>query len=120
MTSSTGRPLTPPLLLMRSTAICRPTTAVLPPAAPAPESGCSEPILNGLSAPKAARHGAGTSIMAPIAPPPQPTRLRRVSLPRYQKSCAHGASLHFSAIEILPLDSVTFPGGPLRASGALL
>ncbi|MGB6444251.1 MAG: hypothetical protein WBF47_03480, partial [Xanthobacteraceae bacterium] len=44
----------------------------------------------------------------------------RVSLPRYQKSCAHGASLHFSAIEILPLDPVTFPGGPLRASGALL
>ena len=31
--SSTGRPLMPPFLLMRSAAICRPTTAVLPPAA---------------------------------------------------------------------------------------
>ena len=36
MSSSTGRPLMPPLLLMRSAAICKPTTAVLPPAAPAP------------------------------------------------------------------------------------
>src|SRR5271169_6893268 len=98
MTSSTGRPLTPPLLLMRSTAICRPTTAVLPPAAPAPDSGCSEPTLNALAAPKAARHGAGTSIMAPIAPPPQPTRVRRVTLPRYQMSSAHFSSCHFSVI----------------------
>src|SRR6266705_871676 len=43
--SSTGRPLMPPDRLMRATAICAPTSAVLPPAAPAPESGCSEPIL---------------------------------------------------------------------------
>ena len=76
----------PPFLLMRSTAICKPTTAVLPPAAPAPDSGCSEPILIALAAPKAARHGAGTSIMAPIAPPPHPTSVRRVTLPRYQMS----------------------------------
>src|ERR1700680_3374517 len=102
MISSTGRPLMPPLALMRSADICKPTTAVLPPAAPAPESGCSEPILNGLSAPKAARHGAGTSIMAPIAPPPQPTRVRRVTLPRYQMSSAHFSSCHFSAIESPP------------------
>src|SRR5882762_5022867 len=43
--SSTGRPLMPPDRLMRATAICAPTSAVLPPAAAAPESGCSEPIL---------------------------------------------------------------------------
>src|SRR5580704_15942053 len=102
MTSSIGRPLMPPEALMRSAAICRPTTAVLPPAAPAPDSGCSEPILNGLAAPNAARHGAGTSIMAPIAPPPQPTRVRRVTLPRYQMSSAHFSSCHFSAIESPP------------------
>src|ERR1700684_4026744 len=58
ITSSIGRPLMPPEALMRSAAICSPTTAVLPPAAPAPDSGCSEPILNGWGAPKAARHGA--------------------------------------------------------------
>src|SRR5215469_11771808 len=96
--SSTGRPLMPPELLMRSIAICRPITAVLPPAAPGPDSGCSEPILYGLAAPNAARHGAGTSIRAPIAPPPQPTSRRRVSLPRYQISSAHFSSFHFSVI----------------------
>ena len=69
---STGRPLMPPALLMRSTAICRPTSAVLPPAAPAPDSGCSEPILYGLAWPKAACHGAGTSIVAPSAPADTP------------------------------------------------
>ena len=98
ITSSTGRPLMPPFLLMRSAAICSPISAVLPPAAPAPDSGCSEPILKALAAPKAARHGAGTSIIAPIAPPPQPTRRRRVTLPRYQKSCAQASSFHFSVI----------------------
>src|SRR5580658_4732060 len=98
ITSSIGRPLMPPEALMRSAAICRPTTAVLPPAAPGPDSGCSEPILYGLAAPKAARHGAGTSIIAPIAPPPQPTRVRRVTLPRYQMSSAHFSSCHFSVI----------------------
>ena len=93
----------PPFLLMRSAAICRPTTAVLPPAAPGPDSGCSEPILIALAAPKAARHGAGTSIMAPIAPPPQPTSVRRVTLPLYQMSCAQASSFHFSVIVFLPL-----------------
>src|ERR1044071_1013471 len=53
--SSTGRPLTPPDLLIRSTAICTPTSAVFPPAAATPDSGCSVPILYGFSAPKAAR-----------------------------------------------------------------
>src|SRR4029077_14231997 len=79
-------------------AICNPTTAVLPPAAPAPDNGCSEPILKGLAAPDAGRQGAGTSLMAPLAPPPQPTSRRRVSLPRYQMSCAHFSSFHFSVI----------------------
>src|SRR6266849_6429336 len=86
-TSSTGRPLMPPDLLMRSAAISTPTSAVLPPAAPAPESGCIVPILYGLSWPKAARHGAGTNIVAPSAPAPHPTRQRRVTLPLYQNSC---------------------------------
>ena len=52
----------------------------------------------------AARHGAGTSIMAPIAPPPQPTRVRRVTLPRYQMSSAHFSSCHFSVIESPPTE----------------
>src|SRR5213595_1201175 len=62
-----GRPLMPPDLLMRSTAICVPTSAVLPPAAAAPESGCSVPILYGLAWPKAARHGAGAIADKPAA-----------------------------------------------------
>src|SRR5215469_10265357 len=70
------------------------------PEAPGPDSGCSEPILYGLAAPNAARHGAGTSIMAPIAPPPQPTSRRRVSLPRYQISSAHFSCFHFSLIRL--------------------
>ncbi len=104
MTSDTGRPLMPPFLLMRSAPICRPTSAVLPPAAPAPDNGCSEPILYGLAAPNAARHGAGTSIMAPSAPPPQPTKRRRLTLPSYQNSssCAQLSPFHFSVIELLP------------------
>src|SRR5947209_19567216 len=84
--SSIGRPLMPPDLLIRSTAICVPTSAVLPPAAAAPESGCSAPILYGLAWPNASRHGAGTSIVAPSAPAPYPIRRRRVTLPRYQNS----------------------------------
>src|SRR5690242_4898745 len=104
--TSTGRPLMPPFLLMRSTAICRPTTAVLPPSAPAPDKGCSDPSLYGVAAPNAARHGAGTSIAAPIAPPPQPTKVRRVTLPLHQKSVAHASSFHFSDIAILPLELV--------------
>src|SRR5471030_1957618 len=98
MIASSVRPLTPPALLMRSIAIWRPTTAVLPPSAAAPESGCNEPILYGAAAPKAAPHGAGTSIAAPSAPPPQPTNVRRVTLPLYQKSCAQSCSFHFSVI----------------------
>jgi hypothetical protein len=43
--SSTGRPLMPPDLLMRSAAISMPTSAVRPPAAAAPERGWSDPIL---------------------------------------------------------------------------
>src|SRR5262249_61345591 len=79
-----GRPLTPPDLLMRSTAICTPTSAVLPPAAAAPDSGCSVPILYGLAWPKASRHGAGTSMAGAGAPPAGgggPNDLRRVGLP---------------------------------------
>jgi hypothetical protein len=97
-----------PFLLIRSAAICSPTTAVLPPAAPAPDRGCSEPILYGLAAPKASRHGAGTNIKAPIAPLPQPTIRRRLTLPRYQISSAHFSSFHFSVIDCsLQLDSQT-------------
>ena len=44
-------------------------------------------------------------IMAPIAPPPQPTRRRRVTLPLYQKSCAHSSSFHFSVIASPPSGS---------------
>src|SRR6516165_7673263 len=97
--SSIGRPLTPDLL-MRSTAICTPTSAVLPPAAPAPESGCSVPILYGLAWPNAACHGAGTSMVAPSAPAAAevyPISLRRVTLPRYQnaspQSCVFASSV---------------------------
>src|ERR1700719_3661293 len=77
----------PPDLLMRSTAIWVPISAVCPPPAAAPESGGSVPILNGLAWPKAPRHGAGTSMVAPSAPAaaaPYPTSRRRVSLPLYQ------------------------------------
>src|SRR6267143_589572 len=80
MTSSIGRPLMPPDLLMRSTAICRPTSAVLPPAAPAPDSGCRVPTLYGLAWPKAARHGAGTSMTAPSAPAVAPPSGREARL----------------------------------------
>src|SRR6266566_2768564 len=59
--SSIGRPLIPPDLLMRSTAIWVPTRAVLPPEAAVPESGCSVPILYGFAWPKAVPHGAGTN-----------------------------------------------------------
>src|SRR5262249_14603507 len=106
MINSIGRPLMPPSLLMGSVAICTPTSAVLPPAAPAPESGLMAPILYGLAWPNAACHGAGTSMVAPSAAAftPQPTTVRRVVLPLYQKSFAHSSSLHFSVIATLPLD----------------
>src|SRR5581483_1174751 len=48
---------------------------------------------------------AGTSIIAPIAPPPQPTTRRRVTLPLYQKSFAHSSSFHFSVITSPPSGS---------------
>jgi hypothetical protein len=40
--------------------------------------------------------------MAPIAPPPQPMMLRRVTLPRYQMSSAHFSCFHYSVIESPP------------------
>src|SRR5229473_1487726 len=99
--SSTGRPLMPPDLLMRSMAIWVPTRAVLPPAAAAPESGCSVPILYGLPWPKAARHGVGTSIVAPSAPALaalHPTSRRRVTLPLYQNSSSRSCASSLSSI----------------------
>src|SRR5258708_20470566 len=103
-TSSTGRPLMPPDLLMRSTAISTPTSAVLPPAAPAPESGCMVPSLYGLSWPKAARHGAGTNMVAPSTPAPHPTRRRRVTLPLYQNAFDPSESFQLLAIVSSSLD----------------
>src|SRR5215469_12012656 len=105
--SSIGRPLMPPDLLMRSTAICVPTSAVLPPPAAAPESGCSVPILYGLAWPKAACHGAGTSMLAPSAPAaaePYPINRRRVTLPRYQNAslqfCVFASSVIVSSSQV--------------------
>src|ERR1700730_8013584 len=101
--SSMGRPLTPPDLLMRSTAICTPTSAVFPPAAAKPDSGCSVPILYGLAWPNAGRHGAGTSIMAPGAPAAlalHPMRRRRVSLPLYQNVASRSSRLLLSVIAV--------------------
>src|ERR1700730_12439369 len=96
-----GRPLMPPDLLMRSTAIWVPTSAVLPPAAAAPESGCSVPILYGLAWPKARCHGAGTSMVAPSAPAaaaPYPISRRRVTLPLYQNSSPQSGAVVLSII----------------------
>src|ERR1044071_6337910 len=39
---------------------------------------------------------------APITPPPQPTSVRRVTLPLYQMSCAQASSFHFSVIAVPP------------------
>src|SRR5580704_1849923 len=72
-----------------------PTRAVLPPTAAPPESGCRLPILYGLAAPKAVRHGAGTSIIAPSAPAPlavHPIRRRRVTLPLCQNPSSRSRS----------------------------
>src|SRR5262245_33033482 len=89
----------PPDLLIRSTAICTPTSAVLPPAAAVPDSGWSVPILNGLAWPNAARHGAGTSIVAPMAPAAlaaRPRNRRRVVFPLHHISHAQTSSCHRS------------------------
>src|SRR5688500_8155813 len=99
-----GRPLMPPALLIRSTAICVPTSAVIPPAAAAPVSGCIVPILYGFAWPTASRHGAGTSSVAPIAPAAvadRPRNVRRDVLPLHHISFAHGASCQRSAMTIL-------------------
>src|SRR5215831_12377417 len=103
--SSIGRPLMPPDLLMRSTAICVPTSAVLPPAAAEPESGCNVPTLYGLACPKARCHGAGTNIVAPRAPAaaPYPISRRRVTLPRYQNSSPQSGAVLLSLISLFPL-----------------
>src|SRR3990170_2385675 len=112
MSSSTGRPLRPPDLLIRSTAICTPTSAVLPPAAAAPLSGCSVPTLYALAWPKASLHHAGTATVPPRAPAattPNPRNRRRVVLPLYQKSSAwaHFSAVHFSAMVSALLVGVT-------------
>src|SRR6267143_6643525 len=96
-----GRPLTPPDLLIRSTAIWVPTSAVLPPAAPVPDSGWSTPTLYGLACPKASRHGAGTSMVAPTAPAAadeSARNLRRVVLPLHHMCFAQASSCQRSAI----------------------
>src|SRR5207244_7658096 len=119
-----GRPLSPPDLLMRSTAIWVPTSAVLPPAAAVPESGWSTPTLYGLACPNAARHGAGTSMVAPTAPAaavPSPRNVRRVVLPLHHMSFAQGSSCHRSVILNLLTDcgigSKSLIVTPTRVSG---
>src|SRR5205807_4788503 len=100
--------LMPPAWLMRSAASCVPTSAVVPPAAAAPVSGCRTPILKGLAWPKASRQGAGTSMPPPIAPAAaaeRPRNLRRVVLPRHQMSLAQGSSCQRSAIADLLRDA---------------
>src|SRR5947208_9119259 len=96
-----GRPLTPPVALIRSTAMWLPTRAVMPPAAAEPVKGWRHPILYGLAWPKAARQGAGTSRVAPRAPAPralQPRKRRRVVLPDHHRSSAHRPAWRRSAI----------------------
>jgi hypothetical protein len=91
----------------------------LPPAAPAPESGCSVPILYGLAWPNAARHGAGTSMVAPIAPAPYPTNRRRVTLPLYQNSsplCAPSLSVMESSLIQQSSPEDLFPEVPVGVS----
>src|ERR1043165_2809069 len=97
-----GRPLIPPDLLMRSTAICVATSAVLPPAAAAPDSGCMVPTLYGLACPNAPRHGAGTSVVAPSAPAAaaeRPRNRRRVVLPLHHMCFAQASSCQRSVID---------------------
>src|SRR5687767_4147405 len=94
----------PPALLIRSTAIWVPTSAVMPPAAAAPVSGYIVPILYGFACPNASRQGAGTSSVAPTAPAAvadRPRNVRRVVLPLHHISFAHGASCQRSAMVFL-------------------
>src|SRR2546428_10537113 len=96
-----ARPLTPRALLMRSTAISVPTSAVFPPAAPVPESGWRTPTLYGLACPNASRHGAGTSTGAPRAPAAadeSARNFRRLVLPLHHMSFAQAWSCQRSAI----------------------
>src|SRR2546428_11996603 len=96
-----GRPLTPPDLLIRSTAISVPTSAVFPPAAPVPESGWRTPTLYGLVCPNASRHGAGSSTVAPRAPAAadeSARNFRRLVLPPPHMSFAPASSCQRSAI----------------------
>src|ERR1700730_10769345 len=66
----------PPALLMRSTAIWTPTSAVLPMIAAAPDSGCMVPIRYGLLWASANRSGSGGRLVAPspslLAASPRP------------------------------------------------
>src|SRR5215468_829411 len=103
MISSMGRPLIPPVLLMWSTAIWVPTSAVLPPAAAVPDRGCMVPILYALAWPNALRHHAGTATVAPRAPAaaaPKPRKRRRLVFPLYQNDSAwvHCSSCQRSAM----------------------
>src|SRR5215472_10286751 len=103
MISSMGRPLMPPVLLMWSTAIWVPTSAVLPPAAAVPDRGCMVPILYALAWPNALRHQAGTATVAPRAPAaaaPKPRKRRRPVFPLYQNDSAwaHCSSCQRSAM----------------------
>src|SRR5260370_11518070 len=80
--SSTGRRRMPPPRLMRSTAICSPITAVLPPRAATPVSGCSVPIRNGFLAwPSATRHGPAATPAPPSATALVASTRRRVIRP---------------------------------------
>src|SRR5436309_7462800 len=111
-----GRPLTPPDLLIRSTAIWVPTRAVFPPAAPVPESGWSTPTLYGLVWPKASRHGAGTRLIAPRAPAAadeSARNLRRVVLPLHHMCFAQASSCQRS-----PIRCSSLRRAPVQAYGA--
>src|SRR5262249_17482266 len=110
-----GRPLMPPALLIRSTAISTPTRAVLPPAAAVPDRGCMVPILYGLAWPTASREGAGTSTLAPralAAVTDSPRKRRRVVFPLHHRSFAQGSCCHRSAMPCPPGDAL-----PTRAVG---
>src|SRR4029453_13781466 len=112
-----GRPLMPPDLLMRSTAICVPTSAVFPPPPAVPDRGSMVPTLKALAWPKASLHHAGTAKVAPRAPAAaadSPIKRRRLVLPLYQKSSAwaHFSAFQLSAMVSLLLGVVRVSAGP--------